>query len=63
MYSNIKLTTGCASGVWAKTTGKPYADITIPDVIKTQASTNALLDVSKESLYRRAIIVGTGERR
>ena len=47
--------------VCARTIGKPMDEMTMPVVRKMHSSTQALLEESKLSASRRAIIVGTGD--
>lgn len=49
--------------VLAKTTGNPIAEMTIPTVRKIHSSMRALLEESRLPDNRRAITVGTGDRK
>lgn len=54
------LTVGSLSGDLAKTIGRANADTTNPIVIKIEVSKHELFE--PESLYRRAIKVGRGDK-
>ena len=60
-HARIKVQTTLTTLVCARTIGKPMDEMTMPVVRKMHSSTQALLEESKLSASRRAIIVGTGD--